>query len=257
MEWRLDDSRITLGRGGMLKVKLAIDDTATAILPADVAGSVAIPWRGKSVELRRVGPRSGLESLLFVNDELVAPSTDGPLRGPKERCGPHGKASTRRCPACEAVLCPRCRSVDGVRCVPCLEEAAQRAGDTRKRNWLLGAGLLLLVAVGAFGLAFATHTRVLAKIAGACLVGAVGMAWAAFRIPKGAAGLLLPMAFELDDAPPQIAGQRCGACKERIGVARDGERCERCRKVLHHGCRDGHRCRRPKRGPDWDALPGR
>jgi hypothetical protein len=36
--------------------------------------------------------------------------------------------------------------------------------------------------------------------------------------------------------PPQIAGQSCGVCANKILFVMDGKRCERCHTVFHEQC---------------------
>lgn len=255
MQWRVDDSTIEVKPGGMFKLEVVLDGRAEAIIPADVQARFVVPWKKRELELRRVGPRNGIESLLYIDDELCAPSKDGPARGKKDRCGPHGKATTRRCPGCDDVVCLRCLAVDGVRCEACFETAGQGAQKKRRRAWLLGAAFMLACAVGLFLLGASGDAQGLGKFAGVALFGAGVMAWAAYRQSDGSKLGQAPLVFALGgEGAPQVAGAKCGSCKKRVGTAKAGDWCEGCRKVFHHDCRDGHRCKPPTRGPDWRAI---
>ncbi len=255
MEWRVDDTTITVGPKGMTQLAIGVDGAATASIPNSIPGRFAIPWKKRDVELRRIGPSRGLESALYVDGVLVPPSSEGPVLRERAECGRHGKPSRRRCPGCDTVLCPRCASVDGVRCEACLHTATEAARSTRRRGWLIGAAFLGLVVVGCVAGFFATGNRHFSQAAGAMLFGALYMAYAGFRTYDGASLARAEVAFAYDeDAEPQLVGERCRTCKKRISSR--GSWCGDCRRAFHGTCVEGHECKPPKRGPDWDAVRG-
>lgn len=226
---------------------------ASATIPGGVLGRFSIPWKRREVEVRRFGAANAIETELWA-DAAYVPAGPAPRRAKEAaRCGPHGARSKGRCAACDAVACRRCLALDGARCAECFERAAVKERRGRTRAWLLGAGFCAFVAVAAFAGAMATGAEWLPRIAGAMVFGAAFMTWFALRRPRSDAGPLVPLALTRGE-PPSPVGRSCAACRERVGTARDGAWCERCRKPLHARCEAGHACKRPARGPDWRAL---
>ncbi len=253
-EWRIDDSVVSLGSGGMFKLKVDVDGRAEAILPVGVQGRFVIPWKRKRVELRLVGPSNGIEGLLFVDDLLVAPSKEAPVLGDKTKCKAHGKETRRRCPSCDDVVCARDLSVDGVRCEACFATAGEAARSNRRRGWFLGAGALLLLALIGFFLGTqGVASDFLPRIAGAFIAGAILMAFTGFRQKDGAGFGAFGERLAITE-DPQIVGARCPDCKKKVSRARDGEVCEGCERAVHAACLEAHACRPAKRGPDWAAI---
>jgi hypothetical protein len=254
MAWFVDNTHICL-KPGALKSSIEVDERATASFGNTVEGRFVVPWRGREVELVRFRVGNSAETELWVDGVRVPASEAAPIVGKSRPCAAHDKRTKRSCPVCEAATCRRCAAVDGVRCQSCFDDAVTSEEQQRKRGWLIGAGVMLLFAVALFYAGASDPSAPFGKFGGAALFGAAFMVYTAFKARRSPESVVVgALQFALSDAEPFLAGAACGRCDERVASAKQGMQCAACEKVLHTKCRDGHKCRAAKTGPDWPRL---